>query len=208
MTANDTADVHGEKDQRRSVEAGFASSSAVDLLGAFDHVDALQSGPVMTLLEPVDIVENGGFAGFNASMIAVDRLVPRKLSVCRVTLRLLGHEQAHVLASCALVTLDSKKVISILFEYFMNDVALTPHGVDDHDGARNGQHVEAPRDCHDLVSLLGHFDVAKDQTWAGGEDGYPVNGCLAFRPLVRAAHCLAIDSHHVRWCGPVRRQSG
>ena len=59
-------------DVEARLELGFFPAFA----RAFDHDDGFQAWPVMTFLEPSDIVDHGCRSGFDAAMIAINRLVP------------------------------------------------------------------------------------------------------------------------------------
>ena len=72
------------------VTLGQAFDLALDLVadfaGALDHDDALQAGPVMVLLKPVDVVEDGDVPGLDASVIAIGRPMVADDSVLERTL--------------------------------------------------------------------------------------------------------------------------
>jgi hypothetical protein len=75
MISNDKAELRGQEQQRCDVEAGFLFRLSVNFSDALDDDDAVQPWPIVTFLEPCDIVDHGCCPGLDASMIAIDRLV-------------------------------------------------------------------------------------------------------------------------------------
>jgi hypothetical protein len=69
---------------------------SIDFAPALDHKDTLQSGPIMVLLQPADIVDRRIGSGFNATVIAVDGLVAADLG--ETIGLLLGDEDLDILA--------------------------------------------------------------------------------------------------------------
>ena len=74
--------------QGRDVKACLS----LDLIGQFaralDHDDGFQSGPIVALLQPGYVMEHGVGSGFDAAMVAVDRLIPADL--CRLCFNMIG----------------------------------------------------------------------------------------------------------------------
>jgi hypothetical protein len=64
MLSNDCGEQVCVVDLGCDVEAGFGLDFGADLSAAFDDDDGLEPWPVVAFLEPVDIVDDGGFGGF------------------------------------------------------------------------------------------------------------------------------------------------
>ena len=76
VAADDRTQQVRRQHQRGDVEACLPLDLSADLARAFDHDDGLQARPVVAFLQPGDIVDDGGGPGFDAAVIAIDRLVP------------------------------------------------------------------------------------------------------------------------------------
>src|SRR3954462_7483183 len=74
--ADDRSELGCHHDQRCDVEACLPLGFLAGFTYAFDHDDALQTRPVMALARPVGVVDDRRRAGFDAAVIAVDRLGP------------------------------------------------------------------------------------------------------------------------------------
>jgi hypothetical protein len=64
--------IAGNEHERGNVEPRLALDLVADFAGALDHDDPLQGGPLMQLLQPVDVVDDGNVPGLDASVIATD----------------------------------------------------------------------------------------------------------------------------------------
>ena len=76
MASHDHGQAFGWQAQRRDEEPRLPFNRATDLADAVDDDDAVQAGPVVALLQPGDIVQDGGIPGLDAAVIAVDGFVP------------------------------------------------------------------------------------------------------------------------------------
>ena len=81
MTSDDGAELACQPCQRSDVEAGLLLDLVGDFARALDHDDALQSGPIVALLEPVDVMDRGVGSGLDAAVIAIDGLMAADLCV-------------------------------------------------------------------------------------------------------------------------------
>src|ERR687897_1226513 len=117
----------------------------------------------MALAQPVSVVDDRCRAGFDAAVIAVDRLVPADRRGLEAVGLLLFDKHLNILAQGALVVLERENIVSPFVEDLARDGALAPHRVNGHDGAVDRQHVQQFRDRHDLVRLLRHLDLAEHQ---------------------------------------------
>src|SRR5918994_2301295 len=106
----------------------------------------------MAVAKPVGVVDDRCRPGFDAAVIAVDRLVPADRRVLEAVGLLLFDKYLDILAQGALVVLERENIVSLLVEDLARDGALAPHRVNGHDGAVDRQHVQQFRDRHDLVS--------------------------------------------------------
>jgi hypothetical protein len=97
----------------------------------------------VAFLQSSDIVDCLIGSGFDAVVIAVDRLVSTDRCIFEAVDVLLGGENLDILAQWALIAFEGEDVISPLFQDFLGNVALTSfgistltaHRVDSHDGA-------------------------------------------------------------------------
>jgi len=90
------------------------ASGCWDEAGALDHGDAGQAGPIMALLQPVDIVGDGDVAGLDAPVIAIGGLMVGAGGVFEIIGFLLVGEQFDIVAQRALVTLQGEDVVGLL----------------------------------------------------------------------------------------------
>ena len=128
---DDGAEVRRPEPQGCDVEAGFLFDFAIDFATAFDHDDAIQSRPVVALLEPGDIVNHGCRSGLDASVIAVDRLVSTDGGVLEVAGVLLGDEDVDVVTQAALVAFEGENIVPAFLSMMVRAMfALASDGVD------------------------------------------------------------------------------
>src|SRR3954464_4256610 len=76
MASHDHGQAFGRQAQRSDEEPRLPFDRATDLADAVDDDDAVQAGPVVALLQPGDVVDDGGGPGLDAAVIAVDGFVP------------------------------------------------------------------------------------------------------------------------------------
>ena len=201
--ADDRAEQFGEQDERGDVEAGLVldlvvgRSCAWGSANAVDHDDCLEAGPVVALLQPADVVEDGGGPGLDAAVVGIDGLALADCAVGEVAGLLLGDEELHVVVQRTLVALQGEHVVGLLVDDRLGDVALAAHGIDGHDGAFDRQHVEQLRDSADLVGLLRHLDLAEHQALPRGEGRDHVDRRLGAALLVGSARGLAVGRDHL-----------
>src|ERR1035438_6824016 len=105
MIADHRADHVGQQDKRSDIKARLPRSPAVDFALAFEHDDALQPRPVMAFL-PLYIVDHRIGSGFDAAMIAVDRLVPADCRILETIGFLLLCEEFDIVAQRSLIALE------------------------------------------------------------------------------------------------------
>ena len=80
-----------------------------DFALALDHDDAFQSGPVVTLLQPGDVMDRRVSSGLDAT--AVDGLVSAHRCVLEAIGLLLGDENLNILAQRALIAFEGEQII-------------------------------------------------------------------------------------------------
>ena len=139
MPPHDRPELAREPDQGGQVEAGLLLDFSIDFTPALDHENTLQSGPIMALLQPADIVDRRIGSHFNAAVIAVDGLVATDVSILETIGLLLGDEDPDILAQRALIAFEREDVVGLAINDLLGDVALTAHGIDAHDRALNRQ---------------------------------------------------------------------
>ena len=76
----------------------------------------LQARPIVAFLQPGDIVDHRIGSGFDAAMIAVDRLMAADRRILEALGFLLGGEQLDVLAQRALIAFERQNVIGLLVD--------------------------------------------------------------------------------------------
>ena len=135
-------------------------------------------------------MDDGGGPGFDAAVIAIDRLVPADLGVLEVPGFLLGHEKLDILTQRALIAFQREDVVGLLVDDFRSDVALAAHRIDGHDGPLDRQHVEQLGDGDDLVGLFRHLDLAEHEALARGEGRDHVDRRFGALLLVGSAQVL------------------
>jgi len=84
--------------QGRDVEACLGLDLVGHFARALDHDDGFQSRPIVAFLQPCHIMEHGVDSGFDAAMIAVDRLILADLCILEAVGLLLGGENLDILA--------------------------------------------------------------------------------------------------------------
>src|SRR5215831_17107019 len=93
---------------------------------ADDFADGRQSGPLMPLLEPSDIGRDEGGAGFDPTVIAIDRLIGG--GGCSLKLWVV-EELFDIGMQRALVAFERQGVIALLIDDLLGDVALAVEGI-------------------------------------------------------------------------------
>src|SRR5215207_1445590 len=156
----------GWQAQRRDEEPRLPADRAADLADAVDDDDAVQAGPVVALLQPGDIVQDGGGPGLDAAVIAVDGFVPAAGGVLEAVTLLLGHEEFDILAQRALVAFQGEDVIGLPIKDCLSDLALAADCVNGHDRAFDGHQLEQLRNGDDLVGFLGHLNLPEHEALA------------------------------------------
>ena len=81
MTADHGSELACQPRQRGDVEARLPLDFVGDFARAIDHDNALQSRPIVALLEPRHIMDRGVGSGLDAAVIAVDGLMPADLGI-------------------------------------------------------------------------------------------------------------------------------
>src|SRR5262249_10135855 len=99
---------------------------------ADDFADGRQSGPLMPLLEPSDIGRDEGDAGFDPTVIAIDRLIGG--GGCSLKLWVV-EELFDIGMQRALVAFERQGVIALLIDDLLGDVALAVEGINRHGAA-------------------------------------------------------------------------
>lgn len=74
------------------IKPGFLLDFSPYFPRALDHRDGLQARPVMLLLQPFDIVDDGGFARLNPTLVAVNRGILADFAVGKAACLLCGGE--------------------------------------------------------------------------------------------------------------------
>lgn len=69
--ADNRSHLGGGHAQRSDLKAGFRLGFVVSFPDAFNHDDALQTGPAMAVAEPVIVVDDRCRTGYDAAVIAV-----------------------------------------------------------------------------------------------------------------------------------------
>src|SRR5450759_4122294 len=91
-----------ERETRFYITSLVLLASALDLIPDFaralDHDDAAQSRPIVAFHKPSHIMDCGIGSGFDAAVIAVDRLMATDLGILKAVGLLLGSEDLDILA--------------------------------------------------------------------------------------------------------------
>ena len=94
--------------QRRDVVACFPLDFSADFTTALNDSHSFETRPLMALLEPVDVVDDGRGSGLDAAMVAVDRRILADFGVGEAFGLLLGDEQFDVIAQRTLVAFQGE----------------------------------------------------------------------------------------------------
>src|SRR5205807_10008679 len=113
MAADDRPQLVCHPHQRGDVEARLSLDLVADFARALNHDDAFQSGPIMAFLQPSDIMEGSVGSGFDAAVVAIDRLMWADLGIREAVSLLLGDENVDVLAQRALIAFERPEVIGL-----------------------------------------------------------------------------------------------
>ena len=197
LAAHDRSRQGRDRDQRGEIEPCLMLGSAAALAAALTHDDGLQTWPVMSFLQPCDIMDHRRGAGFDPAVIAIDGGVAGDPCVGEVARLLLRGEQFDVGAQRALVALQGQHVVGLAGAYRPGDPALTAHGVGRHDRALDGRHGQQPGDCRGLVGLVRRLDLAEHEPLAGGESGHHVDRRLIVSLAAGSARGLAVHGDHL-----------
>ena len=154
MTADHRSHSVGEQGQRGDVEARLGLRLAIGFAFALDHDDRLQARPLVAVLQPADVVEDGDRPGLDAAVVAVDGRVLADGRIPERDRLLLAGEQLDVVAQRALVALQREDVIGLLVDDRLRDFALSQSS----------------------DSLGGWVDDGRGRDGRGfeGDDGFPV----------------------------------
>ena len=83
VAADDRPQDGRQKHQRCDVKACLVLDFSGDVSRALDHDHCVQAGPVVTFLQPDDIMDDGGGPGLDAAVIAIDCSVPADRGVLK-----------------------------------------------------------------------------------------------------------------------------
>ena len=89
---------------------------------ALDHEDALQSRPIVALLEPACVMDGGSAAGLDTTVIAIDALVLGDGRISEVIGFLFGSEEFDVGAKRALIAFEGEHIVGLLLDDLAGDV--------------------------------------------------------------------------------------
>ena len=118
MIADHRSDLVGQQNQRGNIEARLPRDFSLDFALALDHDDAFQPRPIVAFLQPRDIVDHGAGSGFDAPVIAIDRLVPADRRIPETIGFLLGGENFCVFLRRPLIALERDDVIGFFVQDF------------------------------------------------------------------------------------------
>jgi hypothetical protein len=142
------------------------------------------------LLQPADVADRGIGSRFDATVIAIDRLMRADLGILEA-IGLLGDQDLDIVAQRAL------DVIGLLVDDFLGDFALTPHRVDARGRALNDQQSSSlgfatiSLDFSASLVCREYGELARRE----GRD-HMDRGFRAFL-LIRASQRLAINGDHI-----------
>jgi hypothetical protein len=169
VIGSDAAIVIAKDTVQRPVEAIFhglvISDVGADLARAFDHDEGVQAGPLVLLLQPADVLNDGDISGLDAPVIPIDRLVARDDRVFEILGFLFGCEEFRIVPQRALISLEGEDVVGLLILDSGRYRADSPWRRWSRQHLRC-QHVQLIGDGDDLVSLLGDLDLPQHQTLA------------------------------------------
>ncbi len=103
MAADDWPKLFCGVRQRGDVKARLRLDFVSGFARAFDHDDALQPRPIMTFLQPANVMRDGIVPGFDAPVIAIHGLMAADFGIFEIVGFLLGGEEFHILAQGALI---------------------------------------------------------------------------------------------------------
>ena len=106
VTADHRSQGVGEEGERGDVEPRLGFDLAVGFPFALDHDDRLQARPLVVVLKPRDVMENGDRPGLDAAVVAVDGRVLADRRILERNRLLLAGEQFDIVAQRALVALQ------------------------------------------------------------------------------------------------------
>src|SRR5665811_1738388 len=98
VAADDRPERGRQQHQGGDVKARLALDLIPDFARALDHDDAAQSRPIVAFHKPSHIMDCGIGSGFDAAVIAVDRLMATDLGILKAVGLLLGSEDLDILA--------------------------------------------------------------------------------------------------------------
>src|SRR5450830_433678 len=98
VSADDRPERGRQQHQGGDVKARLALDLIPDFARALDHDDAAQSRPIVAFHKPSHIMDCGIGSGFDAAVIAVDRLMATDLGILKAVGLLLGSEDLDILA--------------------------------------------------------------------------------------------------------------
>ena len=96
----------------------------------------------MVVLQPSDIVYQGCAAGFDPTVIGVNRLAGADFRLGAVDIFLFFYKQLYVIVQAGLVPLQRPNVIGPLVDDLTRDLALTAHCIDRDNGSLDRQQVQ------------------------------------------------------------------
>jgi hypothetical protein len=108
MVADEGSDQAGQKSQCGDVEAHLTFDLVADFACAFDHDNAFEAWPLVALLQPVDVVNDGDVPGLDAPVIAIDRPVVADGCVAEIFDFLLVGEKLNVFTQRAWLPLRAR----------------------------------------------------------------------------------------------------
>ena len=98
VTAHDRPEEVRRHHRRGDIKPRLRLGFSADLMAAFDHDDGFRVRPCVALLEPADIMYDGGGSGFDAAVIGIDGGVLTDRGVLEAIGFLFGNEELDVLA--------------------------------------------------------------------------------------------------------------
>ncbi len=147
----------------------------------------------MAHLQPSDIMDHGVFPCFDASVVAIDGLVPANPGLLESIGSLLRRKDLDILAQGPLIALECDDVIRLLVSDFLRHGTLASHGVDSDDSTFDLHHVEQRGNGNDLTGLLAHLDLRQRPALTRGKGRDHVDRVLCAFLLIVATQGFAID---------------
>lgn len=124
MIADEWSDQARDENERGNVETRLALDPAAGLTSTLDHDDTVEARPLMVLLKPVDVVDDGDVPGLDATVIAIDRTGAAHGSVLEIAGFLLGNEEFDIIAQRALIAFEGEDVVGLLVQDLLGDGTL------------------------------------------------------------------------------------